>query len=64
MENCVSVRRKDVMSGRIIWKGSLMSKMIGSIMWTWVSSYIASQNLKLKIFSICQDAIPFYTGII
>ena len=27
--SCVSVRRKEVKSGRIIWKGSRMRKMIG-----------------------------------
>ena len=33
MESCVSVRRKEVKSERIIWKGSQMMKMIGIIMW-------------------------------
>ena len=33
MENCVSVRRKEVGSGGIIWKGSQMKKVNGIIMW-------------------------------
>ena len=33
MESCVSVRRKEVKSGRIICNGSSMRKMIGIVMW-------------------------------
>ena len=33
MESCVSVRKKEVKSGRIICKGSRMKKMIGNVMW-------------------------------
>ena len=33
MESCVSVRGKEVMSGRIILNGSRMKKTIGFIMW-------------------------------
>ena len=33
MESCVSVRRKEVKSGRIMWKGECMKKMIRIIMW-------------------------------
>ena len=32
MESCVSVRRKEVKYGRIIWKGSQIKKMIGIIL--------------------------------
>ena len=33
MEIPVSVRRKEVNSGNIIWKGTLIKKMIKIIMW-------------------------------
>ena len=33
MERCVSVRRKEVISCRIMLIGSRMKKMIGIIMW-------------------------------
>ena len=33
MESCVSLRRKEVKSVRIILNGSSMDKMIGIIMW-------------------------------
>ena len=33
MEGCVSVRMREVMSGRIVWKNSREKKMIGIIMW-------------------------------
>ena len=33
MGSCVSVRRKEANSERNPWKGSLMKKMIGIIMW-------------------------------
>ena len=32
MESSASVRRKEVKSGRTIWKGTWMKKMIGIIM--------------------------------
>ena len=33
MESCVSVRRKEVKSERIIWKGSRMKEIVGIEMW-------------------------------
>ena len=33
MESCVSVRMNEVKSGRIMWIGSLMKKMIEIMMW-------------------------------
>ena len=39
--SCVSVRRKEVRSGRIICRGSWMKKMIGIIMWR-KTRYISS----------------------
>ena len=33
MGSCVSVRMNEVKSGRIIWRGSWLKKMIGIIMW-------------------------------
>ena len=33
MESCVSVSRKEVMSGRIIWRGSRMWKLIEIVIW-------------------------------
>ena len=51
MESCVSVRRKEVKSERIIWKGSWMKKMI------WIMIIMDEDSVECPVVCVSREEV-------